>query len=367
MLFVRMIFIAIPMFLFFGCAPSQEVTKRYFWPLLSDDPKIEYISSYQSDYDIEKETVSAIELAIFGREAPVSVFSHPYDVLSNGGGKFYVSEPVGGFVHAIDLVTGQLEKLRDRKGNIKSFVQPMGLAGDSIGQLYVVDAKKKKICIYNSEEKLLDEWFLDGINRPVNLAVDESRSRIYVVSPDDHQVFVYSAKTRENVYKIGRRGTAQGEFNFPVDLDLDMNGNLFVLDALNARVQVFDADGKFLRSFGERGTALGSFQMPKGIAVSPSGHVYVTDSLAHRIVVFSHDGIFLTTIGGKYPAEEGGIAPGGFYLPEGVDVDKQETIWIVDTLNRMIHRFQYLTEDYLKENPVLPGQAVIPQMFKPQQ
>ncbi len=346
-----------------ACAPKkQEVEKRYFWPPFSDEPKIEYIDYYQSDYDFEKKRISALEEAVFGREKPAPIFLQPFDVHSSGAGKLYVSEPVEGVVHAIDTERGVVSALKNKKGRLQLFKMPMGLCGDKAGRVYVVDSRDSKVLVFGPDGKLSRKWFLKGIQRPVNIAIDDSREVAYVASPDDHQVFMLALDGGGILEVLGSRGEEAGQFNFPIDVDVDKDGNLYVLDSINARVQVFNSEGEFVRKFGERGTALGSFRLPKAIAVSPSGHVYVTDSLAHKMVVFDAEGNFLTTIGGQAPAIRGGVSPGGFYLPQGLDVDENDAIWVVDTLNRMVHRFQYVTDGYLELNPILPGQAVLPEM-----
>ena len=109
-----------------------------------------------------------------------------------------------------------------------------------------------------------------------------------------------------------------------------------------------------MRIFGEQGTASGSFRMPKGIGVDASGHVYVSDALAHRFVVFDLEGEYLLTVGGKQRYRKS-VSPGGFYLPRGIDADDNDTVWVVDSLNRSLHRFQYLNEEFLEMHPVLQG------------
>lgn len=355
----RIVFLLLVLSVVAACTSKPVVTKRFFWPPLTDKPKVEYIGFYQTDYDVKKGQVGGLEEVLFGREKPSAVFLQPYDVYSDGKGRIYLSEPIGKFVHVVDLGAGTIGNLKKRKVNAP-FRMPMGIAGDSRGNIYVIDSKAEKILVFDQEDQLQNEIILNGIDHPVEIAIDEKFNRLYVVSPSEHKVQVLDLISGLEVGNIGGRGIEKGTFNYPLDIDVDLDGNLYVLDSLNARVQVFDSRGAFVRSFGERGTASGSFQIPKGIAISSSGHVYVTDSMAHKVVVFDLEGRHLMTFGGKAPAFDGSVSPGGMYLPQGIDVDSKGRIWIVDTLNRMIHRFQYLTEEYLESHPILPGQAVVP-------
>jgi DNA-binding beta-propeller fold protein YncE len=349
-----------------ACSAPQVQKKRYFWPPFSSEPKLEYIKFIQSDADVLKISMSKVEEVIFGRERPVPLFTSPFDVYSNGRGKIYVSEPSQGFVHVVDHQRGKLDRLKaGLPGRDLELKSPTGISGTADGTIYVVDSHAGAILIFGSDGRQQEQWDLDGIDRPVNLTIDEKRERVFVVAPDQHKVFVLSQKDGSILWSFGGRGIAPGEFNFPLDLDLDQDGNLYVLDAMNARVQVFSPEGDFLRMFGERGTALGSFQIPKGIAVSRSGHVYVTDSMSHRFVVFDRDGTYLLTIGGKFVVNSGEIAPGGFYLPGGIDIDDSEGIWVIDALNRIVHQFQYLNEEYLEKHPYEEGPAVVPAAAPP--
>jgi len=345
-----------------SCAPNVNIEKRFFWPPFVDNPKIEYGDFFQSDYDVKKRHTNSFEEYVFGREIPRGLFLQPYDLYSDGKGRLFVTESVEGFVYALDLNTGTIGYLKDSKGEVQPFGSPLGICGDVDGNVFVVDSIKRTIFKFNKDQKLTNRWELGGVKRPVDLAVDVSLGVVYVVSADDHQVFVLSLETGEVLGSFGGRGSEEGEFNFPLSIDVDNEGNVYVLDSLNARVQVFDNKGNFLRQFGERGTALGSFQMPKSLSVGPDGIVYVTDSLAHKLVLFDLDGNYLLTIGSKYPVEKGLVSPGGFYLPQGVNADDNSQIWVVDALNKIVHRFQYVTREYLEQNPILPGQVVLPNL-----
>ncbi len=335
------------------------VRKRFFWPPLSDEPKIEYIEYLQTDYDLQKSHLSSFELAVFGREVPSRLFSSPNSIYSNGQGLLYITEVAGGFVRVLDLNKGKQSKLRDREGKVYSFRLPVGVNGDRHGNVYVCDSLGKKILVFGPDGTQSGEWIGPHFTRPVNIAVDDLRRRAYIAEPDRHTLVVVDTESGGFIEELGGRGVDEGRFNFPLDVDLDSDGNIYVLDSMNARVQKFSSDGRFLLSFGERGTAIGSFQLPKSLSVSPEGHIYVADSMAHKVVVFDSAGRYLITFGGKFPARAA-VAPGGLYLPQSIDVDSLGRIWVVDGLNRLVHRFQYLNSGYLDSNPIQPGQAVDP-------
>lgn len=101
----------------------------------------------------------------------------------------------------------------------------------------------------------------------------------------------------------GGRGGAAGAgaqsdiFQRPSDVAWDAAGDIFVADGYgNARVAKFDKNGKFIRSWGSRGTATGQFNSVRGIALDAQGNVYVADAGNKRIQVFDSDGTYKTQI-----------------------------------------------------------------------
>jgi len=90
-------------------------------------------------------------------------------------------------------------------------------------------------------------------------------------------------------------GVAGDNFNRPTDVAWDAEGNIFVSDGYgNSRVAKFDKNGKFIKSWGSQGTEPGQFRTLHSIATDAQGNVYVGDRGNRRIQVFDNDGNFKT-------------------------------------------------------------------------
>jgi hypothetical protein len=85
-----------------------------------------------------------------------------------------------------------------------------------------------------------------------------------------------------------------GMFRQPTDVAWDSAGNTYISDGyVNSRVAKYDKNGDWVRSWGEPGTGPGQFRLPHAIAVDRNNHVYVGDRSNRRIQVFDADGAFL--------------------------------------------------------------------------
>jgi DNA-binding beta-propeller fold protein YncE len=173
------------------------------------------------------------------------------------------------------------------------------------------------------------------LKRPTGVARDARSDQLYVADTYAHDIKVFDA-TGALLRTIGRRGAGDGEFNFPTHLAF-VNGELYVTDTLNSRVQVFAADASLpSRRLGARGLVLGNLVRPKGVGVDGEGNVYVVESYHDSLLVFSAQGEFLLPIGGT------GTATGRFYLPAGVWVDARNRVYVADMFNGRVVLFQFL-------------------------
>lgn len=127
---------------------------------------------------------------------------------------------------------------------------------------------------------------------------------------------------------------APGVVHQPRGIAITGTGNIVACDFSNNRIQEFDPELKFVRTWGSSGELPGQFKQPCGIAVAPTGDIVVADTWNQRVQVFDK--------GGKYVRE----FAASFYGPRGVAVDAKGTIFVADTGNNRIVRF---SADGLKE------------------
>eukprot|EP00908_Phaeocystis_cordata_P012807 Transcript_23800.p2 GENE.Transcript_23800~~Transcript_23800.p2 ORF type:complete len:671 (+),score=302.65 Transcript_23800:121-2013(+) len=136
---------------------------------------------------------------------------------------------------------------------------------------------------------------------------------------------------------IGQKGSKEAEFNCPEGLAVSRDGSVVVADSLNHRVQMFAADGSFLRAFGGHGDQPGEFNMPGGVAVgSDAGGdelIVVTDQGNGRVQIFDLEGQYLRQVGAP------GSDDGRLIEPTGVAVTAAGDIVVADYQNHRVQIF----------------------------
>jgi len=141
-------------------------------------------------------------------------------------------------------------------------------------------------------------------------------------------------------------GAQSDIFQRPTDVAWSASGNIYVADGYgNARVAKFDKDGKFVKSWGSKGDAQNQFNTVHGIAIDSQGNVYVADSGNKRIQVFDPDGNFKTSISSVGSPSAICITPGGHqYLyssnsnpPD--DIDANGEIYKMELTGQIVGKF----------------------------
>ena len=128
-------------------------------------------------------------------------------------------------------------------------------------------------------------------------------------------------------------GSSVGMFNFPWGVAVNVKDEIAVTDRNNHRVQIFNSDGNYLRSFGREGNKAGEFKYPRGIAFHNNGNIFVADNGNHRIQIFNGEGEYVGSFGGF------GSLDSQLTYPRGLSVDSDGNITVADTGNKLIKIF----------------------------
>lgn len=336
-----------------ACAAPQNVVKdRYFWPPPPDVPRIEWLKTYSSQLDIEKTPSQRFWAAISGDDPPRSLVK-PVEVKSVPElHKFFVSDVSRGAVVVFDLAGHAMRTLEIPEG-APPLLLPLSVAIDGDGSIFVLERRSSTVLVFDRSEKYQRAISLKSVSvtSPTSMVIDKKNHLMFIADAATRKVVVTDLQG-EFIRSFGKSGDADGEFNLPVALALNSRGHLAVADAFNASIQIFDQSGKFLRKFGRRGDSPGDFQLIKSLAIDSSDNVYVVDGRAHNITIFNEQGELLLVLGGFYASSETGkLAPGGFSIPIGIDIDSTDKIYVVDQMNTRVQVFQYFSEEYLRLTP----------------
>lgn len=164
---------------------------------------------------------------------------------------------------------------------------------------------------------------------PQFAAVDAD-GNVYVTDGGNDRVQKFTA-SGSFITQWGSHGWDNGEFNQPRGIAIALNGNVLVVDRLNARVQEFTPSGTFVTAWESADPH--ELDGAEGIAVDSAGHIYVAVTNRHQIQEFSAAGGFLAMWGSE------GTANGQFSGPTGIVVDDADNVYVTDSGNDRVQKF----------------------------
>ncbi|MGB9772919.1 MAG: 6-bladed beta-propeller [Bacteroidota bacterium] len=308
------------------------------WPKPPEKPRFRFLYSFSSkeDMGIEKPWWRKILSFVFGEEKEVTHLIRPQGITVDADERILVTDPGARGFHIFDFKRKEYSFIREAKGI--SLLSPVGIAAAPDGTIYVSDPELHAVAVFDHEGRCKFS-IKNGLRRPTGVWVDNNL--LYVIDTEANQIVIFDTKGDE-VYRIGRRGSADGEFNFPVYLcsgktrDEKNDRKLYVVDAMNFRLQILRQNGEFIYKFGKLGNGVGDLARPKGVALDSDGHIYIVDALFDVVQIFDQKGTLLMALGGS------GSGIGNFYLPAGIFIDTEDRVYVVDSGNRRIQVFQYL-------------------------
>ena len=321
------------------------------WPNPPAIARIKFAAWYSSDKasrDVQGNTKkkSAWMDRLAGTQSSEEVNSRPFELVQPYGtavdskGNLFVADQKVGAIFIFNTETRNVDLIKN--GVHAHFARIIGLAMDDGDRLFVSDPGLRHVLVFNKEHKA-EDVITDGMADPGGLAVDTQNRLLYVADVELDQILVYDADSLKLLRKIGTTGhkhelTSPGDFSKPTGVAVDAEGNLYVADTMNNRIEIFDADGQFISTFGKNGDGPGYFSRPKGVAIDGDGHIWVADGVQDRVQVFNKGGQLLISFGGH------GLLPGQFQGLVAITIDKKNRVFTTEIFPGRAQQFQYVSD-----------------------
>jgi sugar lactone lactonase YvrE len=266
--------------------------------------------------------------------------AEPYGMAVDSKNNLYVADQKVGAIFIFNTETREVEMIKNKVH--AHFVRIIGLAMDDNDRLFVSDPGLHHVLVFDANHKA-EDVITEGLVEPGGMALDRENRLLYVSDVELDQVLVYDADSFKLLRKIGTTGhkhelTTAGDFAKPTGLAIDRDGNLYVCDTLNNRIEIFDADGKFVSTFGKAGDGPGYFSRPKGVAIDGDNHIWVADGVLDRVQVFNQETRLLISFGGH------GLLPGQFQGLASIAIDKNNRVFTSEIYPGRVQQFRYVTD-----------------------
>jgi len=277
----------------------------------------------------------------------------PSDVATSLDGRAYVLDGVNGRV-VVFTKDGKQDFIFGGDTNLKL---PMGIAiADE--HVYIADSGNHRIVLFDLQGRFIKSLSLPVavIAHPISAAQPEPVSLSIsdgVITWSDrrnHRLCRTDAKSGEQMRCWGKRGEAKAEFQFPFELAVDRDNYLHVVDVLNARVQVFNAQAQHFIDVGRFGLETGELYRPNGLAFGADGELLVSDAYRGTVSIF-HRGRFVAFLQDKQGKRL------DFITPTALTV-WQDRLYVVETQKNRIRIFRLHKRDMprtTKEQNRLPS------------
>ncbi len=212
-----------------------------------------------------------------------------------------------------------------------------GIRVDPQGNIWLIDVAGHKVLKMSPTGKVLMVIGAVGgaagkqtdpyaFNRPTNVAFAPNGDFFVSDGYGNSRVAKYT-KDGDYIKQWGSKGTGDNEYNIVHDMVVDSSGKLYVADRENARIQIYDQEGKFLGKWSNLGAAWGLAYVPR------ENVFYLSDGRNDQVMKLDNEGHILGILGGH------GKAPGKFHYPHSVAVDSTGAIYVAEVQNWRVQKF----------------------------
>ena len=294
---------------------SRKVTRiagndsPVIFPAPPDTARIQFLTSISTSKDV-KGNRKTFARFLLGEEDPIPIHK-PYGIaISNG--KILICDT---FIHGlviIDMKKNSFDQfIPEGKGELK---QPVNCFVDKKGFLYIADAVRKQIVIFDKEFNYVNSFGEADNFKPVDVFV--TNDTIWVSNLAGHQIYEYKAGPTNELISMWPEVNKESPISLFSPTNLFVTADkVFVTDFGDFKVKIYDHSGEFVDTVGSYGKVLGQFVRPKGIAVDRESNLYVVDAGFENTQIFNSKGELLMFFGGNYKG------PGDMWLPAKVILD----------------------------------------------
>ena len=308
--------------------------------------------------------IEAVYLGSIGGGPLKGHFSSPRGIAVDDAGRVFVADDYCR-VQVFDANGGFLYRWGTAGDGPGQFRRPVAIAIDQAGLVYVADALNDRIHVFTREGVFVRAWGSKAAGRASSGNPKGSRSIATARCSSQTPSTTGCRCSRPTAASCepgvpedwGRPVSSEvtrRDGNGPVGIVVADDGNVYVTDPWNFRVQVFTSSGTFLRKWGHlrtpggswntpgaiaAGLRGGSLNTPAGIAIEPSGNVLVVT--AGWWSTFGAFAVHRFTAAGEFLQRWGtdGFGPGQFDSPAGVAVDRAGNVYVADTNNNRVQKF----------------------------
>jgi len=183
---------------------------------------------------------------------------------------------------------------------------------------------------------------LDYLSAPFGIYLDTD-GNIYIADSDNNRIQKWAPNATEGVTVAGASngdsGADENHLDNPSDVFVDADGNIYITDTDNERVQKWSADGSTITTVAGgngSGSGLNQFNNPKGVFVDLADNVYVSDQSNHRVLMWASGATEGVLVAGGNGA---GSATNQLTNPIGIFMDGSSNLYIADAGNHRIQKW----------------------------
>ena len=256
-----------------------------------------------TNHRVQKFSSSGTYISKFGSAGTGNgQFRSPYGLVFDSSGNIFVGDMLNHRIQKFDSSGTYISQFGSNGIGNGQFDRPKGVALDTTGNIYTAEFYNHRIQKFSSsgvyQSKIGYLYIVSGsangsFNTPGDVAMFPSNGNVYVVDTVNNRIQKFNSSLAW-VWSVGSTGSGNSQFNTPRRIAIDASENIYITDAANHCVKKFDSSGSFLLKFGTNGTGTGQFTTPYGIAVDSTYNVFVTDNNS-RVQKFGSDGTYITS------------------------------------------------------------------------